>query len=627
MSVRTRITLAFVAVFLVCVGVNYAVERVTVLREFAKLEADGAARDADRWAQAVEREVEHLSTFVGDWAVWDDAHHFVESGDPRFIETNLASEEWFADFDVPVIRFYNVRGELVWSRTVHPKTEEPLELPELDLASAPGGVLVTGDEEQEVHGLLRTEAGLMLVASRAIVRSDGSGPAAGWMLIGRFAGEALTETLVRQAVSEGEITTLEDLWSRGDLDADTMAALVSGEPVQTQDGAIIRTYLAMHDLFGEPAIVVRSETPARISAQGRVAMWVSVISLTSAGFIALAVQLLLANRLVLRPLHRLVEHARNVKSTGDLNARFAYKSRDEIGELASEFDEMVSRLAESHSDLVARSRVVGKAEIASSVTHNLGNVLNSAVVSLEVLTQTVARMRTDGCAKAAELLETGGAGPAEGAKAAQLPRYLRSLAEALDGDRARLQEEISRVHAQLRHMSEILDAQREFAKQGEYNESVDLSAALERAVGLMALPFERHGIVLERDFAPVPHIETDPVQLLQIFVNLLTNAKESMAASPVGGRRIRLGVAQDGDRLRVTVADTGCGIAPGHLEAIFRPGYTTKQSSSGIGLHFCSIAAGQLGGTLKASSPGVGLGATFTLELPVARAPARRAAA
>jgi signal transduction histidine kinase len=631
MSLRTKITVAFVAVFLACVVVNYTVEHLTVLHEFERLEAESAERNADRWRQAVEREVTHLNTFVGDWAVWEDAYQFVATGDPEFIEDNLSSEEWFFDFDVPVLRFYKAGGELVWGRATHPETHEQLAIPELDRALEPGGVLTAGDERQEVSGLVRTPEGLMLVASRAVLHTDGSGPAAGYMVIARFAGEELVQTLIRQAVSDGEITTLQDLWSRGVLNADTMAALVAGEAVQVHHRSTISTYLAMHDLFGEPSVVVRADTPARIGAQGRVAMWLSVISLSSAGFLALTVQLLLANKLVLHPLRRLVEHARNVKSTGDLNARFEHKSRDEIGELAIEFEGMVRRLAESHSELVARSRVVGKAEIASSVTHNLGNVLNSAVVSLDVLNQTVGKMRTDGCRKAADLLEADAAGPSAApgadAKVAQLPRYLRSLSETLDRDRSLLQEEIARAQEQLRHMNEILDAQREFARHGEYHEAIDLAAAIERAVGLLALSFERHGIVLEREFEQVPHVEADPVQLLQILVNLLTNAKEALATTPAGERRIRIRLAAHGDRLRITVSDSGCGIAAENLDTIFRSGYTTKRISSGIGLHFCSIAAGQLGGSVTASSPGRGQGATFTLELPVSRAAAGRAAA
>ncbi|HEX7654633.1 MAG TPA: ATP-binding protein, partial [Verrucomicrobiae bacterium] len=70
-------------------------------------------------------------------------------------------------------------------------------------------------------------------------------------------------------------------------------------------------------------------------------------------------------------------------------------------------------------------------------------------------------------------------------------------------------------------------------------------------------------------------------------------------------------------RIQLVVEDTGIGIPPENLTRIFRHGFTTRKEGHGFGLHSGALAAKELGGALCAASPGPGLGATFTLELPV----------
>jgi hypothetical protein len=73
----------------------------------------------------------------------------------------------------------------------------------------------------------------------------------------------------------------------------------------------------------------------------------------------------------------------------------------------------------------------------------------------------------------------------------------------------------------------------------------------------------------------------------------------------------------EGDRVRPTVRDRGVGLAQENLTRVFAHGFKTKSDGHGFGLHSGALAARQLGGSLWAESEGLGLGATFTLELPL----------
>jgi len=119
----------------------------------------------------------------------------------------------------------------------------------------------------------------------------------------------------------------------------------------------------------------------------------------------------------------------------------------------------------------------------------------------------------------------------------------------------------------------------------------------------------------------LPALPLDRHRLLQILVNLISNAKH--ATNAMSGRqacitlRAALAESATGRVLRITVADNGEGIATENLTRVFAHGFTTRKSGHGFGLHSCALAAQEMGGTLNAHSPGRGLGASFVLEVPV----------
>jgi len=112
-------------------------------------------------------------------------------------------------------------------------------------------------------------------------------------------------------------------------------------------------------------------------------------------------------------------------------------------------------------------------------------------------------------------------------------------------------------------------------------------------------------------------ITIDRHRVLQILVNLLANARDSVAAHARSGadgpRRITVTARVEPGWLELAVDDTGGGIAPESLLRIFSAGFTTKPRGHGYGLHSSALAAEQLGGTLRCASPGLGLGFLFVV--------------
>ena len=132
-----------------------------------------------------------------------------------------------------------------------------------------------------------------------------------------------------------------------------------------------------------------------------------------------------------------------------------------------------------------------------------------------------------------------------------------------------------------------------------------------------------HGIDLSFQLSST-ELVVDRHKLLQILINLLTNAKQALIerdASTEPATFVKRIVVRsevvDGDRVRLTVEDNGIGIAPEHRSRVFGQGFTTKAHGHGIGLHNCALAARGMGGSLSFESGGTGRGASFTLDLPI----------
>jgi C4-dicarboxylate-specific signal transduction histidine kinase len=191
----------------------------------------------------------------------------------------------------------------------------------------------------------------------------------------------------------------------------------------------------------------------------------------------------------------------------------------------------------------------------------------------------------------------------------------------LAGEQTKLITLMTSVSEHIEHIKEIVAMQQSYAKVSGVYENLSAAVLVEDALRMNAAAFDRHHIDLVRELGNnLPAVCVDRHKVLQILINLLRNAKYALAARSEDDKRIviRLGQASP-EWVKITVGDNGIGIDPAHLTSIFNHGFTTKKDGHGFGLHSGANAAKEMGGTLTAHSDGLGKGAEFTLELPVAK--------
>jgi PAS domain S-box-containing protein len=279
-----------------------------------------------------------------------------------------------------------------------------------------------------------------------------------------------------------------------------------------------------------------------------------------------------------------------------------------------------------HRQLLSTSRQAGMAEVATSVLHNVGNVLNSVNVSAAIVANKVKNSGGEKLSKALALLREREKNSARflagDEKGKQLINYLQAFSEHLAEEKAAVSREMDCLVKNIEHIKEIVSMQQTYARVAGVEELVKTTELVEDSLRMHTMAFERHLVRIRREYSDDPTIMVDRHKVIQILVNLLQNAKYACEENRAEDRKIVVRIARVGtDRVKIEVADNGMGISPENLIRIFSHGFTTRKNGHGFGLHSGALAAKEIGGSLTAHSDGPGKGATFTLELPVQRKP------
>jgi signal transduction histidine kinase len=257
-------------------------------------------------------------------------------------------------------------------------------------------------------------------------------------------------------------------------------------------------------------------------------------------------------------------------AAGQLEARVSIRRDDELGDLGKAFNTMADRLVMLQEEVKRQERQAMFGRVAAGLVHDLSHPIQNIGNSTRLL------MRDDLDVESRDQFRR------------TIERELQTLKRFMDD---------------LRHVVKPKPIER-FAM--DINGSVAEIAESMRAEG------DRNGVTLEAQYGAGPLvIEGDRFALGRVYRNLITNA---IQATEPGGR-VTIATGRAGDRVEIRVTDTGSGIPPERLSAIFDDFVTTKRRGLGLGLAISKRIVEQLDGTIDVQSE-IGKGTAFTLRFP-----------
>ena len=277
--------------------------------------------------------------------------------------------------------------------------------------------------------------------------------------------------------------------------------------------------------------------------------------------------------------------------TGDFDHPIKLTSKDELEELANEFNAMTARLRDTYKDLarqvndrtrqlVRSERMVSVGFLAAGVAHEINNPLASIAF----------------CAEALE-------------------RRLQDLLKKAPADAEVIEKYLKMMQSEAFRCKQITQKLLDFSRSGGRRESVDLNQLIQDVIEVaQVLPTSR---AKEIHFKPDGYVPA-PVSVPEVkgvVLNIVVNALESME----DGGQLRISLVNQGTFAEIAFTDSGCGMSAEVLENIFEPFFTRSRTGNGTGLGLATshLIIDQHGGTISASSAGPGRGSTFTVRLPL----------
>jgi two-component system, NtrC family, sensor kinase len=281
---------------------------------------------------------------------------------------------------------------------------------------------------------------------------------------------------------------------------------------------------------------------------------------------------------VLNPLPQLIQSLKRLTG-GDFDQNIKVKTteKDEIGQLAREFNRMLSALKErdhkiqlQQSELLMSEKLAAIGQLSAEVVHEIRNPLNSINLNIDWLESEIQDSNP-------EIKKT----------LSSISREIERLTQITESYLVR-----ARVKTHENHATEL-------------NQLITEIIAFERG--------EMTGVEIEAElYDKEIYLETDRSKMKQAFINVIKNAKEAM---PNGGK-IRVRTLIEGNSTRVEFVDSGVGMSDETKSKSFKPFFTTKANGTGLGLSLTKEIVEAAKGRIMVASQ-VGVGTTFTFQFPV----------
>jgi sensor domain CHASE-containing protein len=189
MTLRKKTLLIITVTLVSLIVVLYTTSSTILLSSFAELEEQDTRRNIERALEALYNELNNLNFKVADWAKWDDTYRFIEDANAAFIKSNL-TDTALSDLRLNLMLFIHSTGWLVFGKGYDLNNIKATPIPESlkEHISAGSILLQRPDTKSSRTGIILLPEGPLLIASQAILPSEGKGPIRGTIIFGRYMG-------------------------------------------------------------------------------------------------------------------------------------------------------------------------------------------------------------------------------------------------------------------------------------------------------------------------------------------------------------------------------------------------------------------------------------------------------
>lgn len=556
-----------------------------------------------------DQNMDQFNQRFADWSAWDDAYQFVQDGNPTFIRTNLI-ESQLTGLRLNLMVFVQPSGKVVFGTGFDLvkgiKQPIPQELQRYFSPQAEGYLLLKhSTPSSSITGILYLPQGPMMLVSRPIVTSQGTGPIQGTLIVGRYLQGDELERLQKMARRTVTIQQGSQL-GNPDVAAPITCPMDPAIVLRKMNEETISAHTLMPDISGKPRLLIGSEQPRTIYHQGQNAIRYLILAVMGVGLVFSIVMLMLLEWLILARVAMLSENVSQIGTDGDLSQRVTVQGQDELTNLAITLNRMLSALEgyQQERQHVAEALLLAK-DVAEQANRAKSQFL--ANMSHELRTPLTAIIGYS------EILQ-------EEAQQFGQPEFVADLSKIQNAG-----------ESLLAMINDVLDFSKIETAQMELNaQVVDIAAFVEQIAVTVQPLIEKNQNVLEVQCPDhVGKMQVDVTKLQKALLNLLNNAAKFTSGGRITlivdrkpGAQLDLDLERgDVDWLTFQVCDTGIGMTTEQAAQVFQsftqvdPSMTRKYGGTGLGLALTQQFAQMMGGDVSVESE-FGQGSCFTVRLP-----------
>lgn len=591
--------IAFASMFILILFAGTGIDIVT-RSCFDRLENNWINENASRVKQLIDNEAENLIHTARDYSFWDETYNFIKSPNSSYVKTNL-SIDFFKNF--------KLYGVFIYSNDLKRAAGLTLSTDGIKIVSADTGwdsalsscqLNKISDYKSPSGGLIEFRKDLFVVSCSPILRSDGSGPVRGSIILVRKIDRSFLNRIADIAEVAVDVSDQD-----GYTDTAKFAEPVPGLLIFTEkSNKTIHVYLLLKSIKQKQIGVLRILLQRDIQIESMHARYlffaVLIVVLAASG---LLIHFML-NRLVVSRLEKMCSDVREIGDTLDLSRRLDIKQGDEIDDLSRQINRMLDslELANKNRDIalhekerlqeymVHAKKMDAMGTLAGGIAHDFNNMLVVILGSAELMHFKLPEGHP--VLEHVEMIEKAGE------KASTLVRQMLALNKGYIPQKAYFS------------VSQALNKMLDMVK-------ITLPAYIRSS--------------LENNVPGDDFIYADITQFEQVVLNLVTNSAHAMAGKVNGELKILVyeDIIYEGDPrfesrflkegryIKIEVADSGGGISPEIRDRIFDPFFTTKPAGSGTGLGLSVVHSFVIhnGGHISVESE-PGQGTKFVIYLP-----------
>ena len=579
MKLRKKLVLIFSASYILIFMCFIIASNTFLMKGFIDIEDSNIKKETELGLKSLDLRIEELDQTTHSFAARDDTYYYMESGLKHFINELLLSST-FIDYEINFMAFLNKEGDIICSKA--------FDLVELKNIPFPGsireaieqhGVLKDHTETDNwVSGILMTLDGPILLSSRPIITTEESGPIVGTLICARYLDFLEIEKLKGSTFLSLEVIDVNDVNSLDLYESTSLVLNGSHISIERQGYDTIIGYSVLYDIFEEPVLVLKVDSPRDVYSHGLLVLAYFVGSGVLAGFVIALLSIFVMNRFILVRIVKLSEEVSEINPHMIATTKVAIPGNDEVSMLSENIDEMLDALNLYQHRLTERERMATIGETSAMVGHDLRNPLQVVYLLGSRLGKKIGVLKDSGVD---------------------------------DSDLKDLEYIEEKLMEQTNYMNKIVSDLQDFSKNiNVVYEEADLEQTLVDVVGTLKVP-ENVEVSVRLD-ERLRSVRADANLLKRVFTNLLTNGIQAM---PKGGSLTVTGTASD-DEATIMVSDTGSGISDENMSKLFQPLFTTKAKGTGLGLAVSKRIVEAHGGEITVESE-EGVGTSLTIKIPM----------